>query len=514
MGTFGGVYQTGTITVAANATAVDGIGVVWSDVLEGDWLFANGNVGIIDSVDPTAYDDLVLKAAWTGGAITSGAYMIIKMSWLRYDPAITQTTLRALLVLLQGQSFIYSVTGSAPDPGVGEDGQWALKTNDGSYKTWLHTGGVWVLQPGFSGLITSLGGITYPSAPAVVGDILAADSTTDFARVAGNTTTTRKFLRQTGTGSASAAPAWDTLVSADVPVLIESLLGNPTSTVGGCQSIGLGPGLAFSGTNLVAGCRTPLTADTTFYVSTSTGSDSSVAGSIGAPWQTIQHGVNVLSTQYDFAGYKCTLQIVGGTYNEDVALNFPCVGGVLKITGDTTTPANVIVNSSVACFQVNHGATLQLEGVKLISAANGLSVTAHGTIIVTNNIEFGNCGYAHMQAIYNSLIQFWTATYRITGTATIHCTCSRASDWATGVLTPTHCVIIGSYSFSGGFINFNRHATGAINLGLTFDTSAATFTGSSYRYILVQLSMFDSSGQPNLLPGNTAGSTSGGALYF
>ncbi len=36
-------------------------------------------------------------------------------------------------------------------------------------------------------------------------------------RLAGNTTSTRKFLRQTGTGSASAAPAWDTLSSGDVP---------------------------------------------------------------------------------------------------------------------------------------------------------------------------------------------------------------------------------------------------------------------------------------------------------
>lgn len=37
--------------------------------------------------------------------------------------------------------------------------------------------------------------------------------------LAGNTTATRKFLRQLGTGTVSAAPAWDTLLAADIPDL-------------------------------------------------------------------------------------------------------------------------------------------------------------------------------------------------------------------------------------------------------------------------------------------------------
>lgn len=35
-------------------------------------------------------------------------------------------------------------------------------------------------------------------------------------RLVGNTTSTRKFLRQTGTGAVSAAPAWDVLTTADL----------------------------------------------------------------------------------------------------------------------------------------------------------------------------------------------------------------------------------------------------------------------------------------------------------
>ncbi|MBZ5596023.1 MAG: carbohydrate binding domain-containing protein [Acidobacteriia bacterium] len=50
-----------------------------------------------------------------------------------------------------------------------------------------------------------------------LGDLLYCSATDTLAKLAGNTTTTRKFLRQTGTGSVSAAPTWDTLLAGDLP---------------------------------------------------------------------------------------------------------------------------------------------------------------------------------------------------------------------------------------------------------------------------------------------------------
>jgi hypothetical protein len=52
----------------------------------------------------------------------------------------------------------------------------------------------------------------------ITGDILysASDFPTSLARLAGNTTTTKKYLVQTGTGSASAAPLWGTISGSDV----------------------------------------------------------------------------------------------------------------------------------------------------------------------------------------------------------------------------------------------------------------------------------------------------------
>lgn len=52
-----------------------------------------------------------------------------------------------------------------------------------------------------------------------IGDVVYGSNINTLSALAGNTTTTRKFLRQTGTGIASAAPAWDTLVAGDIPAL-------------------------------------------------------------------------------------------------------------------------------------------------------------------------------------------------------------------------------------------------------------------------------------------------------
>lgn len=49
-----------------------------------------------------------------------------------------------------------------------------------------------------------------------LGDTLYSSAANTLAKLPGNTTTTRQFLRQTGTGTVSAAPAWDTVTKTDV----------------------------------------------------------------------------------------------------------------------------------------------------------------------------------------------------------------------------------------------------------------------------------------------------------
>lgn len=69
---------------------------------------------------------------------------------------------------------------------------------------------------------------TLKSTLTALGDMYYASAASTPARVAPNTTATKKFLRMTGTGTVGAAPAWDTLVAGDIPSLAASIITSGT----------------------------------------------------------------------------------------------------------------------------------------------------------------------------------------------------------------------------------------------------------------------------------------------
>lgn len=142
---FADPYATGTVSITGGATALVGSGSLWSPViLKGDLFVAAGLIGIIDTVTDDTH--IVLKTGWAGSTLSGASYAIMRVSAQRYEPALTQEQVRALVAVLQQTSIIYAVTGSTPDPGLGEDGQYALKTNNGAWQQWLKVSGSWVLQ--------------------------------------------------------------------------------------------------------------------------------------------------------------------------------------------------------------------------------------------------------------------------------------------------------------------------------------------------------------------------------
>jgi ABC-type phosphonate transport system ATPase subunit len=80
------------------------------------------------------------------------------------------------------------------------------------------TGTVAVANGG-TGATTKVAGFNALSPVTALGDLIYGNGT-DNVRLAGNTTTSRRFLRQTGTGTVSAAPAWDGLLDADIPATL------------------------------------------------------------------------------------------------------------------------------------------------------------------------------------------------------------------------------------------------------------------------------------------------------
>ena len=103
-------------------------------------------------------------------------------------------------------------------------------TMSGGIPTWVAPGG------GTAHAILSATHTDSLAAAVVLGDIVHGNATPAWARLAGNITTTKQFLSQTGTGAVSAAPAWAAIADADVPDSITitlaatatALAANPT----------------------------------------------------------------------------------------------------------------------------------------------------------------------------------------------------------------------------------------------------------------------------------------------
>jgi hypothetical protein len=85
------------------------------------------------------------------------------------------------------------------------------------------TGKIWVCTTaGSPGAWTQISG-NLPL--TTLGDMLYENATPAAARLAGNTSATKNFLTQTGTGTVSAAPAWGTIALGDIPSGVALLAG-------------------------------------------------------------------------------------------------------------------------------------------------------------------------------------------------------------------------------------------------------------------------------------------------
>lgn len=111
--------------------------------------------------------------------------------------------------------------------------------------TQVEWNGVALNQTGaVSGSLPAINGGTGLSSYAT-GDLIYSSATNTLANLAGNTSTTKKFLVQTGTGSASSAPTWGSIVAGDVPTLNQNTTGSAGSVA---NALTAGTGLTASAT--------------------------------------------------------------------------------------------------------------------------------------------------------------------------------------------------------------------------------------------------------------------------
>lgn len=91
--------------------------------------------------------------------------------------------------------------------------------------TGTHLASALPVAQGGTGQVTAAAAYNALSPMTALGDIEYESGAGTASRLAGNTSATKNFLTQTGTGSASAAPAWGTIASGDLPTGTTSAKG-------------------------------------------------------------------------------------------------------------------------------------------------------------------------------------------------------------------------------------------------------------------------------------------------
>jgi hypothetical protein len=263
-----------------------------------------------------------------------------------------------------------------------------------------------------------------------------------------------------------------------------------------------------------AGGRIRLSADTTFYVST-TGNDSTGTGlTVGSPWLTIQHALDVIQKSYDIAGWTATIQLADGTYTAGGTINGPFygqgdVGGVV-VAGNAGTPANVVISVGAGnCFSATQSGRLGVKNLKMTVTAGGgncLYAAYSGLIWTEGPVEFAASSGTHIVAEANGTIHIG-ANYTISGSAPAHWNSQFNGTIFAGGFTIT---ITNTPAFATAFA-FTQ-SVGSMNVATITFVNAAAATGTRYN-AQSNGTIYTNGGGANYLPGNVAGVTASGGQY-
>jgi hypothetical protein len=253
--------------------------------------------------------------------------------------------------------------------------------------------------------------------------------------------------------------------------------------------------------------RERLQAARTYYVRTD-GNDANtgLANTAGGAFLTLQKAINTYQA-LDCSIYDVTIQIADGTYAAGIVLTSRVGGGQLNITGNTGTPANVVVSTSATCILIQghpKGSQINIAGMKLVSSAgNGIQAVL-GSFVVIGAMEYGACAAGSHIVVDSGALAVLTVAYKISGGATNHYLVSQGSVMYSGGMTVT---LSGTPAFSGVFAaSYFSFSTIA---GITWSGSA---TGK--RYDASQNGIINTSGQATTwLPGNISGTTATGGQY-
>ena len=269
--------------------------------------------------------------------------------------------------------------------------------------------------------------------------------------------------------------------------------------------------------------RWKLPGQVTIFVDATNGSDSNDGMTTGAGGavKTLPVAQLILYQQFDCNNFQNTVQMADGTYIQNLTINNSPVGSnVWYLIGNTTTPANVILQPSIAgaILQVNDAAEVITGGWTMnsnsISGCTGIQVHQTAIVDISYPVVFGTfTSGTHMATDGGGLINM-NAAYTISGNASVH-----VQNGPRGYFNQAGALAIGlgASSFSGGFYNGNGAGCQFSIAPLTTYTGTCTaqaWTMQNLASILTNSNSFVSfSGSGNPATGPTL-STNGGWAHF
>ena len=206
----------GTVTSVATSGTVSGITLSGGPITTTGTITLGGTLAVTPSNFASQTANTVLAApSGAAGVPTFRAIVAADIPTLNQNTTGTAANITATsnstLTTLSALSLPYSqLSGTVPT--------W----NQNTTGTAANVTGTVAIGNGGTGATTKVLAFNALTPMTTLGDTEYHDGTNG-VRLAGNTTATKKFLRQTGTGTVSAAPAWDTVTATDVG------LGNVTN---------------------------------------------------------------------------------------------------------------------------------------------------------------------------------------------------------------------------------------------------------------------------------------------
>jgi hypothetical protein len=244
--TNGWLSSTDWNTFNGKQTAYTNLSTIGALANSAGWLYNNGS-GTFSYSTPTASDvgavptsrtltingtayDLTANRTWSVGTVTSVAALTLGTSGTDLSSTVATGTTTPVITL-------NVPTASATNRGALSAADWTTFNNKGNGTVTSVSGTAPVsvatgtttpvismaaATSSVNGYLTSTDWTTFngkmTNPMTTLGDVIYGAASGTSTRLAGNTTTAKQFLSQTGTGSASAAPAWSALPTV-LPVL-------------------------------------------------------------------------------------------------------------------------------------------------------------------------------------------------------------------------------------------------------------------------------------------------------